>query len=63
MSELEFVTYEVAAETKKHLSDQTTLVSGNKFKMELGDRELDVDIPEGEEWDVSVDIGVSVKKG
>lgn len=60
MAELTLSTSEIPAKVSKTLSKVVSLTNGDKFKMELGEDELDVDIPDGEIWRVSLQIQVDV---
>ena len=61
MADLELEDHVIPARTSKQLGKATSLVAGDHFKMELGEDELDVNIPEGEIWDVAVEIWVTIR--
>lgn len=61
MADLALTTHVVPTRTQKSLDTKTTLVAGNKLKMELGDAELSTTVPSGETWNVHVVMNIDVR--
>jgi len=59
-TQLELTTTVMPEATTKGLDSVRVLKSGDPLKLELGEDELDVDIPEGETWTVHAIIEVFV---
>jgi len=58
---MELVTTERPAQVTKQLNAKGSLTSGETLKMELGEDELDVTVPEGETWTFTVQLLVDVE--
>lgn len=62
MAKLELEVFEISRKISKARGTATTLVAGDKLKLEIGEDELDEVVPDGEIWDAYVQIEVAIRE-